>query len=84
VTILTVLASWRLRKAQPDFAAAVPDPWDGRIGLRRGSAAGDDAVALVASDPFARKWGRWPCCWVLDVFVFRKLQPENCSGQQAT
>jgi len=65
VTILTVLASWRYAKAQPDLPRPFRIPW-GRAGLVYVVAAPlvMSAVALVASDPFARKWGRWPCCWV--------------------
>lgn len=58
VTILTVLASWRLRKTQPELRRPFRIPW-GRTGLVYVIAAPlvMSAVALVASDPFARKWG---------------------------
>ena len=61
VTILTVLASWRLRRAQPDLRRPFRIPW-GRAGLVYVIAAPlvMSAVALVASDPFARKWGPVP------------------------
>jgi amino acid transporter len=87
VTILTVLASWRLRKTQPDLPRPFRIPW-GRAGLLYVVIApvAMSAVALVASDPFARKWG--PVAVLLGpvmYFVFRKLQAEkNTSGQQTT
>ena len=61
VTILTVLASWRLRKTQPDLPRPFRIPW-GRAGLLYvvGAPLVMSVVALVASDPFARKWGPVP------------------------
>jgi amino acid transporter len=61
VTILTVLASWRLRKTQPDLPRPFRIPW-GRAGLLYviGAPLAMSVVALVASDPFARKWGPVP------------------------
>ena len=58
VTILTVLASWRLRKTQPDLRRPFRIPW-GRAGLLYVIIAplAMSVVALAASDPFARKWG---------------------------
>jgi len=87
VTILTVLASWRLRKAQPDLPRPFRIPW-GRAGLVYVVAAPlvMSAVALVASDPFARKWGPVPVLLgPVMYFVFRKLQAgKTASGRQAT
>src|SRR6267378_3654392 len=61
VTILTVLASWQLRKTQPDLARPFRIPW-GRAGLLYVIVAPlvMSVVALVGSDPFARKWGPLP------------------------
>ena len=61
VTILTVLASWRLRKSQPDLRRPFTIPW-GRAGLLYVVVAPlvMSVVALAGSDPFARKWGPIP------------------------
>ena len=61
VTVLTVLASWRLRKTQRDLPRPFRIPW-GRAGLLYVIIAplAMSVVALVASDPFARKWGPVP------------------------
>lgn len=61
VTVLTVVASWRLRKTRPDLPRSFRIPW-GRAGLLYVVVAplAMSAVALVASDPFARKWGPLP------------------------
>jgi len=61
VTTLTVLSSWQLRKTQPDFPRPFRIPW-GRAGLLYVIVAPlvMSVVALVASDPFARKWGPLP------------------------
>ncbi|PYU54338.1 MAG: hypothetical protein DMG56_27165, partial [Acidobacteria bacterium] len=57
VTILTVLSSWQLRRMRPELPRPFRIPW-GRAGLLYVIAAPllMSAVALVASDPFARKW----------------------------
>jgi len=87
VTILTVLASWRLRKTQPDLPRPFRIPW-GRAGLLYVIVAplAMSVVALVASDPFARKWG--PVAVLMGpvmYFVFRKLRAGKiASGRQAT
>ena len=87
VTILTVLASWRLRKTQPDLPRPVRIP-GGRTGLLYVIIAplAMSVVALVASDPFARRWG--PASVLLGpvmYFMFRKLQAgKNVPGQQPT
>jgi amino acid transporter len=87
VTILTVLASWRLRKTQPDLPRPFRIPW-GRAGLLYVIVApvAMSVVALVASDPFARKWGPVPVLLGPAMyFVFRKLQAgKTTSGRQAT
>jgi amino acid transporter len=61
VTVLTVLASWQLRRTQPDLPRPFRIPW-GRAGLLYVILAplAMSVVALVASDPFARKWGPVP------------------------
>jgi len=76
VTVLTVLASWRLRKTQPDLPRPFRIPW-GWAGLLYVIIAplAMSVVALVASDPFARKWGPMPVLLgPVMYFVFRKLQ----------
>jgi amino acid transporter len=61
VTILTVLSSWKLRKTLPDLPRPFRIPW-GRAGLLYVIVAPlvMSVVALVSSDPFARKWGPVP------------------------
>ena len=81
VTILTVLSSWRLRKTKPALLRPFRIPW-GRTGLLYGVGAplAMSAVALVASDAFARKWG--PVALLLGplmYFVFRVLRKESAS-----
>jgi hypothetical protein len=58
VTVLTVLAAWRLRQKVPDLARPFRIPW-GRAGLRYVVIAPlvVSVVALAGSDPFARHWG---------------------------
>jgi amino acid transporter len=58
VTILTVLAAWRLRRRQPELKRPFRIPW-GRSGLFYVVIAPIvmGIVALVASDPFALRWG---------------------------
>ncbi len=79
VTILTVLSSWRLRKMQPDLARPFRIPW-GKAGLAYVVVAPlvMSVVALVGSDPFARKWGPVPVLLgpviYLALKVFRKQQ----------
>jgi amino acid transporter len=81
VTILTVLASWRLRKTQPDLPRPFRIPW-GRAGLLYVIIApvAMSVVALVASDPFARMWGPIPVLLgPVMYFVFRrfKMAPKS-------
>jgi len=77
VTVLTVLAAWRLRRLQPHLKRPFRIP---------GSAAGlayvviapvvMSVVALVGSDKFALKWGPLPVALgVVAYFVFRKIKP---------
>lgn len=79
VTILTVLSSWRIRKTQPDLARPFRIP-GGRTGLLYVVIAPlvMSVVALVGSDPFARRWGPVPVLLgPLMYFVFRKFQPAK-------
>jgi amino acid transporter len=61
VTVLTVLASWRLRKTQAELRRPFRIPW-GRAGLMYVVAAPlvMTVVAVAGSDRFARKWGPVP------------------------
>lgn len=77
VTILTVLSSWRLRKMRPDIPRPFRIPWRG-AGLFYvvGAPLVMSVVALVGSDPFARRWGPAPVLFALPMyFVIRRLQP---------
>jgi len=78
VTILTVLAPWRLRQTQPDLPRPFQIP-GGRAGILYVVAAplGMSAVALLGSDPFARKWGPIPVLLGPVMYlVFRRLTPR--------
>ena len=86
VTILTVLSSWRLRKTQPATARPFRIPW-GRAGLAYVVVAPlvMSVVALVGSDPFARKWGPIPVLLgPVMYFVLRKFQAEKNSASPQT
>jgi amino acid transporter len=81
VTVLTVLSSWKLRKMQPDLARPFRIPW-GRTGLLYVIVAPlvMSVVALVGSDPFARRWG--PVTVLLGpvmYFALRAMRKENAS-----
>jgi amino acid transporter len=81
VTILTVLAAWRLRKTQPEMKRPFRIPW-GRAGLLYVVIAplAMSAVVLVASDPFARKWGPLPVLLgPVMYFVLRAVRKESAS-----
>ncbi len=58
VTILTVLACWRLRRTRPEMPRAFRVP-GGTIGLACavGAPVVMSVVALFGSDPFALRWG---------------------------
>jgi amino acid transporter len=76
VTVLTVLAAWKLRKLQPQTKRPFRIPW-GNAGLAYVVAAPIlmAIVALVGSDKFALKWGPLPVLLgVLAYFVFSKLK----------
>jgi len=87
VTVLTVLSSWRLRKTNPDLARPFRIPWR-RAGLLYVVVAPlvMSVVALVGSDPFARKWGPVPVLLALPMyFVLRRSQSGgNAARPQAT
>jgi len=76
VTVLTVLAAWRMRRLQPELKRPFRIPW-GASGLAYVVIAPVlmSAVALVASDKFAMKWGPVPVALgVLAYFVFPKIR----------
>ena len=87
VTILTVCSSWRLRNTKPDMPRPFRIPWR-RAGLFYVVSAPlvMSVVALVGSDPFARRWGPVPVLLALPMyFVIRKFQPaENAVSPRAT
>jgi len=61
VTVLTVLAPWQLRRKQPELARPFRIPWGcAGIGYVVVAPLVMSVVALVGSDPFARKWGPLP------------------------
>jgi amino acid transporter len=81
VTMLTVLSSWQLRKTQPELARPFRIPW-GRAGLLYVIVAPlvMSVVALVGSDPFARKWGPVPVLLgPVMYFVLRSMRREKTS-----
>jgi amino acid transporter len=76
VTVLTVLAAWRLRRLQPELRRPFRIPGNG-IGLAYVVIAPVlmSVVALVGSDKFALKWGPFPVLLgILAYFVFAKLK----------
>jgi amino acid transporter len=76
VTVLTVLAAWRLRKTRAEMKRPFQIPWGG-AGLAYVVIAplAMSVVALVGSDKFALKWGPLPVALgVLAYFVFPKIR----------
>src|ERR1700758_1255949 len=76
VTVLTVLAAWRLRETQPEMKRPFYIPW-GKAGLAYVVVAPIlmSVVALVGSDKFALKWGPVPVALgVIAYFVFPKIK----------
>jgi amino acid transporter len=76
VTVLTVLAAWRLRKTMPDVARPFRIPW-GRAGLLYVVFAPMlmGIFALVGSDRFALKWGPIPVLLgVAAFYIFPKIR----------
>jgi len=86
VTVLTVLASWRLRRTKPEVPRPFRIPW-GRAGLFYVVAAPlmMSVVALAGSDPFARKWGPVPVLLALPMyFVIRRIQLAKSASDSLT
>jgi amino acid transporter len=76
VTVLTVMAAWKLRKTQPETKRPFRIPW-GKAGLAYVVIAPIlmTIVALVFSDPFALKWGPVPVALgVAAYFVFPQIK----------
>jgi amino acid transporter len=76
VTVLTVLAAWRLRKTMPELARPFRVPW-GRAGLLYVVFAPMlmGIFALVGSDRFALKWGPIPVLLgVAAFYIFPKIR----------
>jgi amino acid transporter len=76
VTVLTVLAAWRLRKTMPDVARPFRIPW-GRAGLLYVVFAPMlmGIFALAGSDRFALKWGPIPVLLgVAAFYIFPKIR----------
>jgi amino acid transporter len=76
VTVLTVLAAWRMRKLRPDLPRPFRIP-RGKFGLAYVVIAPlvMSAVALIGSDKFALKWGPIPVALgILAYFAFPKVK----------
>jgi amino acid transporter len=76
VTVLTVMAAWKLRKTQPERPRPFRIPW-GNVGLAYVVIAPIlmTIVALVFSDRFALKWGPVPVALgVVAYFVFPQIK----------
>lgn len=76
VTVLTVLAAWRLRKTRPGMRRPFRIPW-GKAGIAYVVVAPIlmSVVALVGSDKFALKWGPVPVALgVAAYFLFPRIQ----------
>ena len=79
VTILTVLAAWKLRRKRPDIERPFQIPW-GSTGLAYVVIAPlvMSVVAMLGSDGFSLKWG--PAALALGLiayFLFGKKIQEN-------
>jgi amino acid transporter len=76
VTVLTVLAAWRMRRLQPGMKRPFRIPW-GKTGLAYVVIAPVlmSVVALVGSDKFALKWGPLPVALgVVAYFAFPRIK----------
>lgn len=76
VTILTVLAAWRMRTLRPDLPRPFRIPW-GKLGLVYVVIAplAMSVIALIGSDKFALKWGPIPVALGAAVyFAFPRLK----------
>ena len=83
VTVLTVLACWRLRKTRPEMARPFRVP-GGAAGIAYVVAAPVvmSVVSLVGSDPFALKWGPVALAIGLAAYPLARLKsPEKASAQ---
>jgi len=79
VTVLTVLAAWRMRKKRPEMKRPFQIPW-GKAGLAYVVVAPIvmGVVALVGSDKFALKWGPVPVALgALAYCVFLKIRAKG-------
>jgi amino acid transporter len=85
VTILTVLAAWKLRGKRPDIERPFRIPW-GSTGLAYVVIAplAMSVVAMLGSDGFSLKWG--PAALVLGLIAYflfgRKNQGKNLTVEQ--
>ena len=87
VTVLTVLAAWRLRKVRPELPRPFRIP-RGKLGLAYVVIAPlvMSAVALIGSDKFALKWGPIPVALgILAYFALSKIKstPERLSNERS-
>jgi amino acid transporter len=86
VTVMTVLAAWRLRKTKPKLVRPFRIPL-GRAGLLYVVVAplAMSVVAVAGSDPFARRWGPLPLLLgPVMYFAIRKMQAgKNVARQSA-
>jgi amino acid transporter len=76
VTMLTVLAAWRLRRQKPELRRPYRIPW-ANVGLAYVVVAPllMSVVALVGSDKFALKWGPVPVALgIVAYFLFPKIK----------
>ena len=76
VTMLTVLAAWRLRRQKPELRRPFRIPW-ANVGLAYVVVAPllMSVVALVGSDKFALKWGPVPVALgIVAYFIFPKIK----------
>jgi amino acid transporter len=83
VTLLTVLAAWRMRRLQPEMKRPFRIPW-GRAGLACVIIAPIlmSGVALIGSDKFALKWGPVPVALGIGAyFLFPKLRGAGTLNQ---
>jgi len=81
VTVLTVLAAWRMRRLRPELKRPFLIPW-GKAGLAYVVIAPlvMSAVALVGSDNFALRWGPVPVALgIAAYFLFTKIR--NAPGR---
>src|ERR1700732_2517746 len=81
VTVLTVLAAWRLRQKFPEMNRPFRIPW-GKAGLVYVVVAPIlmGTLAIVASDKFALKWGPVPVALgVVAYIVFARIKAARAT-----